>query len=97
MDLKLEGRNLSAPDLRARQHWSCEPFGKTDLRSRVPGDARRSGTDYVVGIGGEPINGTKFIECLETFETGPDTESVMRIGKSAAPREQEAAKFVKEK
>lgn len=54
------------------------------------------GTTTCVGIGGDPINGTSFIDCLAAFEADPDTEAVVLIGEIGGTDEQDAAKYVKE-
>ena len=49
-----------------------------------------------VGIGGDPINGSSFLDILRMFEEDPETEAVMMIGEIGGPQEAEAAQFVKE-
>jgi malate-CoA ligase subunit alpha len=49
-----------------------------------------------VGIGGDPINGSSFVDVLRLFEDDPETEAVMMIGEIGGPQEAEAALFAKE-
>jgi malate-CoA ligase subunit alpha len=55
------------------------------------------GVSTSVGIGGDPINGSSFLDMLALFEQDPETEAVMMIGEIGGPQEAEAAMFVKEK
>jgi succinyl-CoA synthetase alpha subunit len=55
------------------------------------------GQTTCVGIGGDPINGTNFIDCLAAFEKDSETEAVVMIGEIGGTDEQEAARFVSQK
>ncbi len=55
------------------------------------------GASTCVGIGGDPINGTNFINCLELFEHDPQTEKVVMIGEIGGTDEDKAAEFISSK
>lgn len=52
------------------------------------------GVTTCVGIGGDPVPGTTFIDCLERFEADPETEAVMLIGEIGGSAEEDAAEFI---
>ncbi len=54
------------------------------------------GVSTCVGIGGDPINGTNFVDCLNRFEEDPSTESVVMIGEIGGTDEESGAQFISE-
>ncbi|MFP4193584.1 MAG: succinate--CoA ligase subunit alpha [Desulfosalsimonas sp.] len=55
------------------------------------------GQTTCIGIGGDPVNGTSFIDCLEAFEADPETKGMVMVGEIGGSAEEQAAEYIRQK
>ena len=91
-----DARHHAEQHLHARQRRRRVALRHLGYEAGAQMKALGIGVTTSVGIGGDPINGSSFLDHLMLFEEDPETEAVIMIGEIGGPQEAEAAKWVKQ-
>jgi hypothetical protein len=92
----VQDRHHAGPHPQAGQGRHRVALRHADLRSRAQTTQPASARATCIGIGGDPINGTSFIDALKLFQDDPQTEAIIMVGEIGGTAEEEAAEFIAE-
>ncbi len=92
---QMQDRHHARPHPSRRPHRHRLPLRHADLRSGHQLTQRGIGQSTAIGIGGDPIIGTNFVDALDLFNRDPQTEAIVMIGEIGGNAEETAAEYVK--